>query len=76
MRAALIALTTVGLALAPASGAAKSGPAPLATFAPLAGHRIAGFALDREWLAIAEDPALTPMLRAALAAFVSAIESR
>ena len=57
MRAALIALTTVGLALAPASGAAKSGPAPLATFAPLAGHRIAGFALDREWLAIAEDPA-------------------
>ena len=26
------------------------------TFAPSAGHRLAGFALDREWLALAEDP--------------------
>jgi hypothetical protein len=26
------------------------------TFSPSAGHRFAGFALDREWLALAEDP--------------------
>ena len=29
------------------------------TFAPSAGHRLAGFALDREWLALAEDPVAT-----------------
>ena len=41
------------LAVAPAAG---SGQLTATTFLPSAGHRIAGFAIDREWLAIAEDP--------------------
>lgn len=47
--AALLTLTAASRAAAPAAGTV--------TLAPSAGHRIAGLALDREWLAIAEDPA-------------------
>ena len=36
--------------------ATTSATAAPISFAPSPGHRIAGFALDREWLAVAEDP--------------------
>ena len=42
-----------------ALGVPASGTAPgkvVASFTPASGHTIAGFALDRKWLAIAEDP--------------------
>ena len=58
LAASTLALTAGSRATAPAAG-------PL-TLAPSAGHRIAGIALDREWLAIAEDPAaagLCPAVR-------------
>ena len=49
--AATLALTATFSAAAPAAGTV--------TLVPSAGHQIAGFALDREWLAVAEDPATT-----------------
>jgi len=48
------ALAAALLALAFASAAAA--PAGPAGFAALPGHRIVGLSLDRDWLAIAEDP--------------------
>ena len=36
----------------------SSGAAHTTTFTPSAGHRLAGFALDRQWLALAEDPTM------------------
>ena len=45
------------VALALSTLAVASAPAAPRTFAPSPGHRLAGFALDREWLALAEDPA-------------------
>jgi len=47
--AATLALTATSRAAAPAAG--------VVTLVPSAGHQIAGFALDHEWLAVAEDPA-------------------
>lgn len=42
--------------LAPAPGSAVSGSTRIASIAPSSGHALAGFALDRERLALAEDP--------------------
>jgi hypothetical protein len=44
------------VALALSTLAITSAPAAPRSFTPSVGHRIAGFALDREWLALAEDP--------------------
>ena len=59
-RAAVLALSLFlpVLALVPGAGL-SAGPASAPPFAPSVGHRLAGFALDREWLALAEDPAAT-----------------
>src|SRR6266516_2592716 len=73
MRAALLVSAAALLTLAPASGSAGSSgfrSAVIATFTPSQGHHIAGFALDREWLALAEDPdtaAACPVVRLAAA---------
>jgi hypothetical protein len=53
-------VTLVTLLAAVAAGSAAGGTrsgtqAPAATFSAAPGHRIAGFSLDRDWLAIAED---------------------
>jgi hypothetical protein len=61
-RAGALAAVTVALAAAAARGdappAAAGGRARAyaATFPASAGHRIAGFSIDRSWLTIAEDP--------------------
>jgi hypothetical protein len=52
--AVALAASAVAAAQAPGSGTAPG--TVVATFVPAAGHEIAGFALDREWLALAEDP--------------------
>jgi hypothetical protein len=48
---ALVAGVALTAALAPAGGQPTAH-----TFVPAAGHSVAGFAIDRQWLAIAEDP--------------------
>jgi len=55
-RALVLVLAALPLLLGSAAGIAASS-APL-TFAPSPGHRVAGFALDRQWLVMAEDPAV------------------
>ena len=49
----VVAAAAVALAAASASGGGQRGST---TFLPAAGHGIAGFAMDREWLVLAEDP--------------------
>lgn len=56
-RALLLALAAGSLVLGSAAATASSSTA--VAFAPSAGHRLAGFALDRESLVLAEDPAVT-----------------
>jgi hypothetical protein len=46
----------VAAVAAAARGSASRSPAIVATFTPSANHRLAGFALDREDLVLAEDP--------------------
>jgi hypothetical protein len=55
MTRALLALATTSLVLGSAAATASS--SARMTFAPSPGHRVAGFALDRQWLVLAEDPA-------------------
>lgn len=53
-----LALAAIALAAAPAAGTSPLHPARAGavTLSPAPGHRIAGVSLDRDWLAIAEDP--------------------
>jgi hypothetical protein len=57
MRRALLAAAGLALAFGPSGGAKPASHRIVSTFAPAPGHRIAGFAFDRKWLALAEDPA-------------------
>ncbi|MEN3341099.1 MAG: hypothetical protein V7644_503 [Actinomycetota bacterium] len=54
--AVAIVLAAVGAALVPAAAPGVARGRSAWTFLPSPGHRIAGFAMDREWLAVAQDP--------------------
>jgi len=56
MRRWLLGAVAVALGLGTGGQAGTATRAPVAVFAPLPGHRIAGFGFDRRWLALAEDP--------------------
>jgi hypothetical protein len=55
--AAAVAVALTACAGGAAGSRAAAPAARAAAFAPAPGHRLAGFALDRDWLVLAEDPA-------------------
>jgi hypothetical protein len=56
---ALAALATIGTGMSQGQARGHARTSGVLTFRVSPGHRLAGFALDREWLALAEDP-VTP----------------